>query len=166
MHTNATLYKYKDSPYRIVGILTQVRRYLYTNFYIGKTASLYWGNQQMRRYSPCHVDIWRMTMISQERHLLSNHHSFDCLFKSLCRPTSKEPGNLWIPLQRARNAGKGSIWWCHHIKTCWQPKQLWNENYKWQKSYLILLWVMFSDSLRHIPDYDDNKYDNWQVPYT
>ena len=32
---------------------------------------------------------FRITMTSHERHVVSNHRSLDCLFNSLCAPTSK-----------------------------------------------------------------------------
>ena len=63
-------------------------------------------------------------MTSHERHVVSNHRSFDCLFNSLCGPTSKSallalcvensPVTGEFPAHRASNAEKVSSWWRHH----------------------------------------------------
>ena len=70
---------------------------------------------------------WSITMTSHECNAVSNHWSFHCLFKSLCRPTSKQRQSLhhwnfvkeidwWILSQRASNVENVSIWWCHHAR--------------------------------------------------
>ena len=61
---------------------------------------------------------------SHERHVVSNHQSFNCLFNSLYKPTSKSAlqvlceGNSPVtgefPTQRTSNVAKASIWWHHH----------------------------------------------------
>ena len=63
-------------------------------------------------------------MTSYERHLLSNHRSFDCLFNSLCGLTpvsalltlceGNSPVTGEFPVQRASNATKTFIWWRQH----------------------------------------------------
>ena len=40
-------------------------------------------------WNHCHF-LQSITMTSHERHVVSNHRSFDCLFNCLCRPTSKK----------------------------------------------------------------------------
>ena len=53
-----------------------------------------------------------ITMTSHERHVVWNHMSVDCLFNSLCGPTSKthQSPHYW-PFEKA------SIWWRHHGPT-------------------------------------------------
>ena len=66
-----------------------------------------------------------ITMTSDERHLVSNHRSSDCLFNNICAPTTEKHQNphYWpyvrgihrwpseFPAQRASKAEKVSIWW-------------------------------------------------------
>ena len=78
------------------------------------------------------VVLYAMTlyiaMTSPERHVVSNHRSFDCLFNSLCWPTTKKhqkfaslaicEGNSLVsgefPAQIASDPENISIWWRHH----------------------------------------------------
>ena len=69
-----------------------------------------------------------ITILSHERYVVPNHRSFDCIFNSLCGPTSKKQQKSPLlalcernslvtgefPAQRASNARKASIWWRHH----------------------------------------------------
>ena len=63
-------------------------------------------------------------MMSHERHVVSNHRSFDCLFNSLCRHTSSKTTKSSLlalchrgdfPVQTVSKAEKASIWWRHHV---------------------------------------------------
>ena len=48
--------------------------------------------------------------------IVSNHRSFDRLFNSWCRPTSKKlQSERWIPTQRASNAEKPSITFSYSV---------------------------------------------------
>ena len=71
-----------------------------------KTAPCKWRNLwvfsrtspvSLNRFHCIHIRCLRcvdfpntITMTSHERHVVLNHRSFDCLFNSLCRPTSKK----------------------------------------------------------------------------
>ena len=62
-------------------------------------------------------------MTSHESQAASNHRPLDCVFNSLCGPTSKkhQSPHYWpcvtgeFPAQRASNAKKASIWWRHQV---------------------------------------------------
>ena len=77
------------------------------------------------------LNIWRsITVTSNERHVVSNHRPFDCLFNSLIGTHIKEtlkpallalcegnsPVTSEFPAQRASNAETASIWWRHHTQ--------------------------------------------------
>ena len=69
-----------------------------------------------------------ITMTSHERHVVSNHQSFNCLFGKLCGRTSNNievhvtaplwrefTDYRWFLAQTASNAEKASILWRHHV---------------------------------------------------
>ena len=65
-----------------------------------------------------------ITMTSQERHVVLIQRAFDCLFHSLCWPTSKkhQSPHQWLfitgefPTQRTSNGENASIWWRLHVQ--------------------------------------------------
>ena len=78
----------------------------------------------------CTVSFHPLQWPSNERHGVLNHRLCDCLFNSLCGPTSKETSNLcfigllwrkstgdpWVPLTKGRWRGKGF----HIMKSRWE----------------------------------------------
>ena len=92
---------------------------------------LWFGNYLKQLFEPmmssfadtymCHSISYRgfFTMTSHKRHVVSNHQLYDCLFKSLCGPTSNKHQSphcwpLWgNPAPQASDAGKASISWRH-----------------------------------------------------
>ena len=66
-----------------------------------------------------HVLATHITMTSYERHVVSNHRPFDCLFNGLCGPSSNkhQSPHYWpvnSPHQGPVTRKKASIWWRHH----------------------------------------------------
>ena len=82
--------------------------------------------------------IW---MTSHQRYVISNHRSFDCLFHSFCRPTSKKQGGavlILLDLSAAFDTIGHSILWLPGLGM-WDAASHWFRWYliQWRRSVLI-----------------------------
>ena len=98
--------------------------------------SLGYNESKVTMFILCCVLLWLGLIVSislkcqyNKHDAVSNHRLFDCLLNCLFRCRSKKTSKLHVtglcegnppmtggfPPQRASNAGKASIWWCHRI---------------------------------------------------
>ena len=88
----------------------------------------------------------------------SNHQAHECLPKAQIKGNITAPchwpfwgefaGGLWIPLQRASNAGNVSIWWRHYV---------------WFVSDFFFRWGVFARSFRSLWSGNFSNNFQWNV---
>ena len=86
-----------------------------------------------------------ITRTSRERHIVSNHWSFNCLFNSLYGPTCKKHQSMhyWpfvgeFPAQRTSNAEKASMSWLQHVTDL-----MWSRRPFWKTCHLTIVFKIF-----------------------